>query len=103
MVKYAIKVKTYVNHPARSVIQDDWTNHYGKFTQHTHNNYNNKVKPFFDLHNYTCIHKQLTDTPPWQLKHAHVDTTLSNLLSKKDNPLINKQIASQHIDSLYSN
>ena len=39
MVKYAIKVKASVNHPARSVIQDDWTNHYDKFTQHTHKHF----------------------------------------------------------------
>ena len=102
VVKYAIKIRSTVNHPARSVLQDSWTNHYGRYNKHTTPLFN-KVNPFFKQHTYTCTHKQLPETSPWQLTQPQVDITLSNLISKKDNPVVNKQIASQHIDSLYSN
>ena len=102
MVKYAIKVRSTANHQARSILKDGWTHYYGKCNHHTAPLFNN-VNPFFKQHAYTCTHKQLPETSPWQLTQPQVNITLSNLISKKDNPVVNKEIASQHIDSLYSN
>ena len=100
MVKYAIKIKATTDHPASAVMRDGWTNHYGKYNNNSQP-FMNKVKPFFDLHNYTCTDERLADTPPWQQKQPCVDMALSDVVSKKENPTLIKQVASAHIEDNY--
>ena len=100
-IQYAVKIKSTINHPAKSIIEENWTVHYGKFNENS-KPFSEKVKNYFEQYvDSECEAPQLNAIPPWHLKPATVDISLSSKINKKESPLILKDVTADHIDTHY--
>ena len=96
LLQYACKVKAMRNHPAKGVLEDHWTNHYGTYREGDEPVYS-KIKDFFDRFD-TGDSVSMTESsvdPPWHLEPAEVDISLSEQVRKTEPPQILKALAQE--------
>ena len=83
-IKYASKIKATENHANKNVLEVHWTTVWGKFKTGAEP-FSVKVNPFLEeLKNKTYEAPKLSDHPPWELKHAQIDTKLTQICNKKE-------------------
>jgi len=97
-IQYAAKVKCDQHHPASSVFKPHWTDRSRKYTIHT-DPISNKVSVFFSKNSAIKWEgDRLPSLPPWRRKKIKVDTSISKVANKNENPIALKNIAKDHID-----
>src|SRR5215469_14499613 len=87
-INFACKIKAIKDHPAKEVLQDHWTNHYGKEKTGEGSMFT-KISPFF---NQTAPEIQPAipkSIPPWKHSDIKIDVELTKKITKADHlPLI---------------
>ena len=101
-IKYAVKIKATINHPAKSVTEFHWTALSKKFKPYNHP-LHTKMQEYFDNNNCDTVSAPaLPVTPPWHLKACNVDTSLIKFGSKHENPEQLRNLALEKIEN-YNN
>jgi len=96
-IQYAAKVRCDEHHPASSVFKPHWTDRSRKYTINT-NPIRNKVAEFFSENSMIKWEdKKLPSCPPWRRKDFKVDTSLSKVGSKHENPIALRNVTKDHI------
>jgi ribonuclease HI len=97
-LQYAGKVFCSKNHPASPVFKSHWTDRSRKYTENT-NPIGNKVLEFFSENcSLNWEGPGLPSCPPWRRKVLVVDTSLSKLGNKNENPVALSNIAKDYVD-----
>jgi ribonuclease HI len=96
-IKFAITIKSTINHPASNAVSDNWTLHYGKSALNRELFYN-KTKHFFSQNKAVIECIKLSSMPPWHFKPVIVDLVVSDIISKQDPPEVIKQTAIEHYE-----
>jgi hypothetical protein len=99
-LNYAIKIKACKKHPTQCILQRERIALTHQYSEHNRPFYC-RVKDFFDQHSATVEPEasRPAERPPWQLKAAEVDKSLTLEVSKKDAPVILKALAVERINS----
>lgn len=92
LIQYSVKVNATTDHPAKEIVQDHPSAHSGKF--------NEDNKPFYSkVQKYHQTHPLQVDTikngtlPPWLVSAPATDTSMSSLVTKKDDPATIRSLA----------
>ena len=92
-IKFAVKIKGTVDHPAAKAADDNWANHYGNQNRQL---FYSKINKFFETTNVDQDQHRLSDIAPWHFKNINVDLGLSNIVRKDDPPEIIKSVALEY-------
>jgi len=96
-LNYAAKIKMTYNHPNRNILEDHWTNHYGR-EYNKNSSFYNKTSRFIEskeMHN--C---NMNKEAVWLIDDFNIDKSLSSKLSKKD-PALNSKMLALEVISRY--
>ena len=86
-MKYAAKVFCDINHPARAVFEPHWTDRSRNYTANTVP-ISNKVAEFFRENNTLMWERLILPSQPlWCRKEVLIDTHLSKIGNKNENPI----------------
>lgn len=89
-IKFAVKIRGTVDHPALKAADDNWANYYGNPNRQL---FYSKVIKFFESTNVDLDQHRLSDIAPWHFKNINVDLGLSLIIRKDDPPEIIKSVA----------
>src|SRR5206468_1916036 len=81
-LRYSVKIQSMADHPTAGVLEDHWTNHYGRHPRTIYT----QVKEFFDICpvNIPKANLKLDAEPPWSRDPISVDCSLAGVLRKSD-------------------
>jgi ribonuclease HI len=98
--RHALKIKYHPNHPSISTLHEDWTIHYGRFNT-ANQPFQVRVGEFLNSINQHQIYPVLSASslPPWQLRAFQVDTSLTSIGKKNENPILLHSLSLQCIHS----
>ena len=80
-LKYSIKVKSMADHPSKNVLEDHWTNYYGKNKQNNNVSIYNKVSEIINDMQVEQI--RVDKHPPWLLRSFDIDKSLSKSIKRR--------------------
>ena len=92
MLRYATKIKATQNHPAKSILDDNWRNYYGNFGENREP-FAIKIQEFFTENKIDIQPNVLPPDPPWEICLFEIDKSISESCTKNDQPEIIKTLA----------
>ena len=102
LLRIAVKLNASKNNPAKSVLQESWEHSYGKFKKGMEPILNQIKLYSQEISNDSIVGPIISKIPPWHMSKVNVNISLSNKITKKDNPNVQKSIAIEFM-SQYEN
>jgi len=97
-LNYALKLDKADSHPTKSILQRDRLALNHKFTQENRP-FCTRAKEFMDMHEHIKYEgPRSCDLPRWHLPSAVIDKSLTQEVSKKENPEILKHMSMSTIE-----
>jgi ribonuclease HI len=95
---YSVKMKTIANHPSSDLLNDHWTNHYGKKSSKNCSIYD-KTKKYFDQTKNKIEPLLKSKEELWTIEAFETDQSLAGLIQKSDPAIRCKTFALEKITS----